>query len=271
MGSCPIGQGVVPAHAPSMRTRTSIAILAALALAAPAAAEAAPKLPKVPSSFKIRTAKFVAHVQGKQVTTWNEPRWKGNFDCQGQRWQEGGGKETVTFKSAKPTRITATKAGPSAVLIKYGSGRPTRRGSGDYIETPGRVSREGRWVNTIDPGWCFNGGPTSSDTGPYDCRTIGKPGLETRLVWRGNRMEVDVLDVDGIFPDATYKNCPIIIAHGVEEAGITKISQRYPVRELFDRSEGLVEVLGRKTFKYEDQFRTGSTRVTWKVRLRRMR
>ena len=239
------------------------ALIAALALAAPAAA--APGM---------KTAKFIAHVQGKQVTTWNEPRWKGNFDCQGQRYQEGGGTETVVFKSRRPFKILATKLGRIAD-VKYGTWKRLAQSKSFGIPTPGFVTRDGRILNSIEPSWCFGGGPTESETGPYDCRTIARPGWHTLLGWRGDRVEVTVMDTDAFAapgqPEEDFENCPLIIPHDADEAEITTISQRYPVRDVFDRSQGLVEVLGRKQFKYEDQFRHATATVSWKLRLRRVR
>ncbi len=58
-----------------------------------------------------------------------------------------------------------------------------------------------------------------------------------------------------------------------QEGGYTEIGQRYPVRDLFDRSQGLVEVLGRKTWteKIARDHGTATTTTTFKLRLRRAR
>ena len=42
-------------------------------------------------------------------------------------------------------------------------------------------------------------------------------------------------------------------------------------RDLFDRSQGLVEVLGRKTFSEPIEFGSTTTTISWKLRLRRAR
>lgn len=179
----------------------------------------------------------------------------------------------MTFRSRKPFKVLATRAG-RAVMLSYGSWRAFGR-SQLGIPTPGRVTRTGRFVTTIEPSWCFGGGPTETDTGPYDCRTLSRPGWHTRLDWRGKRMEVHVVNrtalTDPFDDEDSFDSCPLIIAHGADEASITSISQAYPVRDLFDSSQGLVEVLGRKRFTYRDQFRHGTTTVSWKVRLRRVR
>jgi hypothetical protein len=241
---------------------TLCAVAVAVALVAVAPAAAAPK-----------PARFVAHIQGKQVTTWKEPRWKGNSDCQGQRYQEGGGTETVRFKSKKPFRLTAVRLGRT-VDVMYGTWRKLDYSRSFGIPTPGTITRNASIVHSIEPGYCFGGGPTQSDTGPYDCRTLRRPDWETRLSWYGSRLEVEVLDTGSFLPGGDrdwFDNCPMIVPFDADEGEITTISQRYPVRDLFDRSQGLVEVLGRKRFEYEDQFRHATTNVTWKLRLRRVR
>jgi hypothetical protein len=240
--------------------RAAALVAAAVAALAPAgAAEAAPQ----------KSAKFVAYVSGKQETTWNVPRYATYRDCQGQRYTEGEGRELVTFRSRKPMRILVYKNGAYGPFVRYGTWSRFGGSLSTGIHTTGKAERTGRTVHSIEPSVCHDAGdPTSEDTGPYDC---GSRPFEpvVHLNWSGDRLELSTLD---LFPEP-FENCPLYVPAGVDQQDITKIGQRYPARAVFDRSQGLVEVLGRKTFtaKIAHDHGTATTTVTWKVRLRRAR
>jgi hypothetical protein len=214
----------------------------------------------------------VAYVEGKQVTTWNVPRYNTYRDCQGQRWHEGKGTETVSFRT-KPTRILVVKP-PLATepQVKVGTWSRFKVPKGYSIFGTGKVERTGQHIHGIDPAVCHDAGdPTQTDTGPYDCGTRPfHPDVVIR--WRAGRVEISADDlVRPLGPVGEFANCPIEAPIEPHTGAWTDISQRYPLRDVFDRSQGLVEVLGRKTWT-ENVVRdhgTATTTTTFKLRLRR--
>lgn len=117
---------------------------------------------------KPRVAKFLAYVSGKQTTTWKVPRHGVGSSCQGQRYLEAGGTETVRF-SSKPTKIIVWTHRGYGPFVKYGTWKFLSE-SASGMATSGRVARTGTMKYTLDPGVCFDAGdPTTDDTGPYDC------------------------------------------------------------------------------------------------------
>lgn len=89
-----------------------------------------------------------------------------------------------------------------------------------------------------------------------------------RVRWDGSTVYVEADE-----PKLRFHFCPVYSASGVFDGDFTDtVGRRYPARDLFDRSQGLVEVLGRKTFSEELQFGgSTTTTITWKLRLRRAR
>ena len=247
-----------------LRTTLVLAAAAVASLAPAGAAEAASQ----------KTAKFVAYVEGKQVTTWNVPRYNTYRDCQGQRWHEGSGTETVRFRT-KPMKVLVYKNPMATVpMVKYGTWNMFKVTSNSYLDGTGKVERTGRSVFGLDPAECYDAGdPTVEDNGPYDCGTR-RWDPSVSLHWTGNRVEIHVIqlvrDLDG---SDRFENCPIETPMDAAEGEWTEISQRYPVRDVFDRSQGLVEVLGRKTWteKVMRDHGTATTTTTFKLRLRRAR
>lgn len=249
-----------------MRTRSAAVAIALLAtLATASAAEAAPG---------IKTARFVAYVEGKQTTKWNVPRWNTYRDCQGQRWEQATGSETIRFRT-KPMRLLAYKP-PLATVpqLRYGGWSMFGEQRADALAGSGKIVRDGKHQRGIEPSECFDGDePTVTDTGPYDCgRRAFNPGV--RLEWIGRRMTVRaddlVVPLDG---SGDYDNCPLMAADGPDEGSFTAIDQRFPPRGLFNRSQGLIVVVGKKTWSGEvaSGHGTSTTTTTFTVRLRRAR
>jgi hypothetical protein len=221
------------------RSITSFAVAAA-ALAAAGTAHAA---------AGVQTARFVASVEGKQETTWNVPRWNSYRDCQGQRWEQAKGSETVRFRT-RPMRLLAYKMPLADVpQLRYGSWSMLGAQRADGLDGRGRIVRDGLHQRGIEPSVCFDlTFPTVTDTGPYDCgsRTF-EPSV--RLEWRNQDvwLQGDDLFVPIGGPKG-YQNCPVMEAEGADAGAFTEIGQRFPVEDLFDRRQGLVIVLGRKSW-----------------------
>lgn len=250
-----------------------VAALAAAALAPAGAAEARTAgAPVEAHAAGFKTAKFVAYVEGKQVTTWNVPRYNTYFDCQGQRWHESKGEEVIRWRT-KPAKVLVFM-GPSANApqIKIGTWSLFNPSTKYDLTGSGNLTRKGLRVDGIEPSVCHDAGdPVQDDHGPYDC---GERPYDpsVNFGWRGNRVEVSAANlvrpltgVDG------FVNCPVEGPIKPDEGEWTNISQRYPVRDVFDRSQGLVEVLGRKSWteKIHRDHGTATTTTTFKLRLRR--
>jgi hypothetical protein len=242
-----------------MRKRLAITT-AALALLAPAAAAEA-------GSYK--TARFVAYAQGTQVTKWKVPRYPMGGDCQGNRFRESGGEETIRWRT-KPMKILVEKP-PAARYpnVKYGTWSQFDESPRPALQAKGRVYRAGFEHHIVEPGWCFGGGPTVTDTGPYDCGLRAyKPRIY--LSWEKGKVTLSTLATNNV----TYDNCPFGRGLGIIDGQWSTTDQAYPLHDLFDRSQGLVEVLGEKT--WTDQIGPGEIGVTssttkFKLRLRRAR
>jgi hypothetical protein len=181
----------------------------------------------------------------------------------GARFVTESGSETVKF-STKPARLLAYKPNPRAgVALLYGTWNRYSSGA-RWLKGTGKVTRAYTESVEYEPGPC---GVRTPEPPPYrDCRTEAwNPDVGVR--WEGNRVFVDANDFE-----IKFLECPLQSASGVLQEDFTEgVWQRYPVRDLFDRSQGLVEVLGSKTFTEELRFGSTTTKITWKLRLRRAR
>lgn len=239
------------------------ASLCAVVAAVGAAGACAPAASAAPLS-----AKFVAYAEGKQTTTWTMARHMTGGDCKGTTYRSGSGTDTVTFKT-KPTKVLVYRANPKAGLqVRYGTWDQYAQTSAPSMRAKNTVARHGAFHDELEVGEC---GPPSAPPEPResDCATETRPA-EVWLRWSGDRVEVEA---DGR-PPAIFSDCPLYWADGVEDSDFTDhVSQRYPVRDVLDRSQGLVEVLGRKTWQEEQRYShvKTSTTLRWKLRLRRVR
>jgi len=218
----------------------------------------------LPATADASSARFVAYVEGRQVTTWEMPRYQiGAADCQGTQFRTASGSETVTFRT-KPARLRAYRPNPKAgVMLTYGAWGRFAAGK-PHLAATGTITRAYSESLEWEPGPC--GAPAPQPARFNDCGSE-RWTPEVRLSWVGKRVEVDA-DSSGI----PFVNCELRSPTGVEQGDFTDtVSQRYPARDLFDRSQGLVEVLGRKTFTEQFDHGTTTTTVTWKLRLRRAR
>ncbi len=70
-----------------------------------------------------------------------------------------------------------------------------------------------------------------------------------------------------------FKNCPLFTPDDADGGSFTSIDQRFPARELFDRSKGLIVVVAKKTWtgKIAADHGTATTTTRFTVRLRRAR
>jgi hypothetical protein len=245
-----------------MKKALATAVLAAAALTPVGAAEAE-------AGFK--TARFVAYVEGKQTTTWNVPRYPTGGNCMGATFHESHGEEKIRWRT-KPMKVLVFKAPrATSVQVRYGSWSIFSQRSEPGLTGTGTLVRSGSRLDTLDPGPCHDAGdPTSDDHGPYDCGT--QPyDPSVAIGWRSNRVRVEVANM--IKPLTDFVNCPVDGPLEPDEGEWTNISQRYPVKDVFDRSRGLIEVLGRKTWteKIHRDHGTATTVTTFKLRLWRAR
>jgi hypothetical protein len=184
-------------------------------------------------------------------------------DCKGAQFSTASGSETVKFRT-RSARLLAYRPNPKAgVALLYGTWNRFSPGK-PHLTGTGTLTRAHMETLDYEPGPC--GAPPPAPPSVTDCRT--EPwNPEVRLRWTGNRVTVDADD-----PGLRFLECPVFSASGVLDEDFTEgVEQRYPVRDLFDRSQGLVEVLGRKTFNEPIEFGSTTTTITWKLRLRRAR
>ncbi len=218
----------------------------------------------IPAVADASSARFVAYVEGRQVTTWDMPRHQlGSADCKGALFSTAHGTETVTFRT-KPARLLAYRPNPQAgVALLYGTWNRFAAGRA-ALQGAGTITRAHTETQEYEPGPC--GAPPPAPPKPNDCGTQRwKP--QVRLRWDGNTVSVDADE-----PKLRFALCTVHSASGVHDGDFTEgVGQRYPARDLFDRSQGLVEVLGRKTLREQLRFGTTTTTITWKLRLRRAR
>jgi opacity protein-like surface antigen len=218
----------------------------------------------------LKTARFVAYVEGKQTIKWNVPKHGVGSNCQGQKWQEQGGEETMRF-ATKPARLLVYKRNGYGPFTRIGTWSMFGRERFNGLDGRGSIDRTGHIRYTLDPRECHDSDdPTAWDTGPYDC---GKREFrpDVRLAWRGNRVEVHaatlLLPLPGAGDSAGYENCPV--SRG-PFGDFQTLSRRYPVKDVFDRSQGLVVVQASDT-ETEQLEHGGSvtTHTKFKLRLRR--
>ncbi|HEX8648176.1 MAG TPA: hypothetical protein VF715_14880 [Thermoleophilaceae bacterium] len=220
------------------RTLSTLVIAGCAAALAPAGAAAA----------KPRTATFQVQVIGTQTTTWKEPRRSLYGDCEGQRWSEGSGQETIEFRTKQ-----------RKVVIREGGGRPKVRLAGR-----GTVDRTGQRIFGIDPGPCFDGGPVTEDTGPYDCRVIGVDYV-VDIDWAETLAAV-ANPPAGRTP--RFENCPHVAAYPVIPAKFTVVrSKPFRAKALFGKAKSH-EVAGQADYRRDEQFSSTETRVRWTIRFK---
>lgn len=225
------------------------------------------------TAAKPQTARFVAYVEGKQVTDWKVPRYASGSDCQGQRYTEGGGGETIRF-ATKPFKLLAYRLpGRTEPMLRFGTWDQFAQTDAFSVKATGTLKRTGKLEYSLDPGQCHDADdPTSSDSGPYDCGRAPFTGY-TSFSWRGKRMTVHFTgspkNDDG--STFTFDNCPIEGPLEPLEGTWNEIDQEFAPRDLLDASLGLHEVLGRKqwTDKIHRDHGTATTTTTFKLRLRR--
>jgi hypothetical protein len=248
--------------------------LALVTMAAAALAAAAPAA-EAQGRYSPQMARFVAYLEAKQVTQWSFPRYRsGNGNCQGIPFREGKGEQTIRFRT-KPLRLLVTRYGNGPAHVTYGTWNRFKPSTRFGLDAGGKLVRTGRILQIIEPDWCWGGGPTVVDTGPYDCGE--RPFNPDVLIgWKGNRVRVDTdAPPNPLGPgQPLFRQCPLTVPLSVLQEDWTAVTQRYPLKDVFDRSQGLVEVLGRRTWtrdKIVAGVGTATTTATFKLRLRRAR
>lgn len=241
------------------KTLCALAIAGCAVALAPAGATAA-------KPAKPRTAKFLVQVVGTQVTTWNEPRRNLYRDCKGQQWTEGGGQETVEFRT-KQTRVLITDTG-RIPKVKFGTWKP--RSQGDYyLEGKGSVDRTGAKYYGLEPdSRCFDGGETRWDTGPYDCKRF-PVNYDVDIDWR---VTLAALASPRLGYAPQFKNCPHTAPHPVIPTKFTPVrSEPFNAKALFSRKAKYHEVLGGADYRDDTHLHSTETKVRWTIRFKRVK
>ena len=221
------------------------------------------------AAAKEKSARFWIEVNGTQYTTWEEKRHNTYFDCQGQRWERGGGSEEINFRTKKIKALVTLRGG--SVQVKYGTWDRFKQGD-YYMRGKGSVDRIGESVFGIDPDErCWDGDKPTETSGPYDCRPYQGLTYDVDLNWRGKTLETDASPLITTHPK--YDKCPIVTPDGVQGASFTTIpSQDFDYRDLFAKRFKYHEILGSKDFTYDDKRHTTAyTKVRWTARFRRVK
>src|SRR3954452_9239272 len=208
--------------------------------------------------------KFRVLIKASQTTNWKQPYFEIANNCYNRPWRQGEGGEVVKFKGSGIAY--AQKVGRN-YYFTYGS---PNFGPGGKHGIALKATNERRYKSSHGnkPGPC--GGGTPDETEQVQCGTRSATGAGL-LSWEtgGKKLRLTA-SADGL----DYTNCPIWAPPGVQQAGLTQITQKAAARELLDPNFKKHIVIARKSFKYQlypDAATINElTSVYWQVTLTRL-
>lgn len=239
--------------------RAAVAGATALALLTAPAAQA------TKGQLNVKEARFKVTVKGTQTTTWsaNHPSTSRCVSA-----YTGSGTEKVTFRSKRRVVAKAFALGRGPVLWTAG---------GDVAELPmkGTVIRRGSMTFAPTPPDCAVGDGDSTGTPPAsDCGTKKIRSLRLLLAYDYQRHDRITLS-NGGQAEPRFEQCPSL------GQGWTTILSRddrkrtageeLPRRDLFDRRQGKMIVLGRGKVTTNADGVSATTRIEWELTLVRRR
>jgi len=246
----------------SEQIRRPRAALLAAALAAVASAGAATAAEAaIP---RMQQADFTVSATATQTTSWKRDPLASVADCTPIERFTGEGRETVSL-TLKPWSFTAYRVGGQLSLVA----KPGRSGFGPQAWT--KVSRSGREQVEEVAGTCMGNPRRVTDGGPYDCGTRNR-FLTPQLGYERARLTLGASEAPlAPLHKVRYETCPIHVADGVTENGLTKTPSlaKVPVGELLDPDLRQHIVLARKTYRLAAGGYRGTTTVRWTVKLTR--
>lgn len=248
---------MLSATAPRPRAALLAAALSAIATAGAAtAAEAA-----IP---RMQQADFIVSATATQTTTWKKAPGASTADCSPILRFSGEGRETVAM-TLKPARFTAYRVGRQLSLVAA----PGRDGFGPQAWA--KVSRNGREQAEEIAGSCMDNPRRMIGGGPYDCGTRNRL-FTPHFGYQRARLTLGAGEAPlAPLHKVDYDTCPIHVADGVTENGLTTTPSlgTVPAGDLLDPGMRQHIVLGRKTFRLDSGGFRGTTTVRWTVKLTR--
>lgn len=233
----------------------ALAALAALAVLAPSAS----------AQLKTKEAYFKVTVEGVQTTTWtanHEPA----FRCDSR--YSGSGSERVTFKSRRAVKLRAFRLGRGPVIWLRGKGI-------GVLPAKGSVRRSGTLDHSPPLPECAVGdGDGSGERPKPDCGTKRIPSLPLQVMHdplKPDRITVSRNDHGG----PSFQQCPMM-----GEGWPTILSkddrhrtagEEFPRKDVFDRRQGKVIVLGKGTVRGGSQGTKYTTKIRWELTFTRVR
>jgi hypothetical protein len=243
--------------------RLSLALIAAmlccLALVSPASAT----LLKGQS----RDAYFKVTVKGVQTTNWTEnhqPQFKCDYTS------TGSGKEKVVFKSRKAVVIRAFQfMGKGPVLFVRGKGQAD-------LPTRGYVERQGTRALAPASPECAVGDGDGSYTPPKpDCGRKTISSLPLRLAYDALNKNRITLSTYTSPKAPVFQQCPL---SGIGWSTILSsddhkrtAGQSLPVKDLYDRRQGKMIVLGKGAAVTNSGGTAATTKINWELTLTRLK
>jgi hypothetical protein len=209
-------------------------------------------------------ASFNVLVEGVQTTTWATDHDDPFGAC--GAYFKGSGRERMTFKTAKPVRVRATKIG------RYLTFTIGRRPASFLARAV--INRSGTLTVTPHPGECAGGGGGGSPTQPPpDCgRKVSSIDIALQQSFR--RRTAIVLADGGLTPLVNYRNCP---ASGTvypnlltTTTGGRPVEASMPASDLLDPDQRKHITIGRGTFVSNGGGTSTRTTVRWTVTFTRI-
>jgi hypothetical protein len=211
--------------------------------------------------------KFRVQIKASQTTDWKQPYFETAGNCFNRPWRQGEGGEVVKFNGSGIAY--AQKVGRN-FYSTYGS--PDFGPGGKHgIALKAKNERRSYSAQGNKPGPC--GGGTPDEVQQVQCG-VRAGSAWGQLSWDtgGKRLRVRAPLADGT--DLGFPDCGIWAPEGVQQAGLTEITQKAPARELLDPNFKKHIVIARRTYTgklYPDAATiTEATHVYWQVTLTRL-
>ena len=239
--------------------KLAVALLGCLAFASPASAAVL----KGTNS----DAYFKATIKGVQTTTWTEDH-KPQFKCDSA--SQGSGTERIKFASTKPVTLRAFRLLKGPVMW-------LRNKDNADIPTKGTVQRNGtRTRDPVKPECAVGDGDGTYTPPPSDCGTKAFSSLFLRLSYDAlNKNRITLSSADT--PKAPrFEQCPdggttwptILSSDDKKRTA----GESLPLKDLYDKRQGKMIVLGKGTVKETSSWGVTSTsKISWTLTLTRLK
>jgi hypothetical protein len=216
--------------------------------------------------FKPRQARFKVTVSGVQKTHWTAQH-ASQYHCDPA--YNGSGDEKVKFRSRRKVTIKAFHLGVGPVLFVRGKGEA-------ILPTKGAVRRSGTLNTPPSPPDCAVGDGGSGQGAPAsDCGRKAIGSLPLTLAYDPLNTKRITLYQSRIVQKPRFNACPM---QGLGWPTLLSRDDRHrtagqtlPRRDLFDRRQGKMIVIGRGKVTSNSAGVKSTTRITWTLTLVRLR